>query len=176
MAIDPHTRRHSTTPCHLVPFDPVWAEHVISWIRDPQEAYWLAPKTPPPLTTRHLLRWQRPDHHTYLMFEVGGNLPVAYGELNRLSLGGRRYWLGHLIVDSARRGCGFGVTLTRLLIEEGLNRRGAREVSLVVFPENRRAIHCYRAAGMIDDGFETHTFPAYGRTECLVRLAARRRI
>lgn len=98
--------------------------------------------------------------------------PLAYGEVNLLNERRREYWLGHLIVDPRQRGRGVGRWLAELLLQEAFDRLGARRVSLVVFPENRSAIACYRAAGMRDEGFETHYFPPYRRWERLLRLIA----
>lgn len=172
MAAHPKTRKEPTPRFRLAPFEPVWAERVISWVRDAREAFWLAPKTPPPLAASEILRWREPGNTPYLLWGATGTAPVGYGELNRLGTGQRFYWLGHLIIDAAQRGRGYGVQLTRLLLEEAFERRGARRVTLVVFPENAAALACYRAAGMRDDGYEWHAFPAYGRRECLLRLAA----
>jgi len=171
MVVQP--RNHSQMPAGwLVPFEPVWAELVLSWVRDAQEMYWLAPKTVPPLTVAEILSWKRPGHSPYLLMQPGRPQPLGYGELNRMSDAPRQYWLGHLIVDPAERGKGHGKELTRLLLREAFDQRGARRVTLVVFPENRAAVACYRAAGMREDGHEWHAFPAYGREECLLRLAA----
>lgn len=100
--------------------------------------------------------------------------PLAYGEINVLNASRREYWLGHLIVDPRRRGRGLGTALTRLLARRAHGEFGARRVSLVVFVDNRAAVHCYRQAGFVDDGFESHEFPAYGRTESLLRMVAPR--
>jgi len=147
---------------------------IVTWVQDAQEAYWLAPKTRPPLTPTSVVRWRQPDHDPYMLLAPEREEPVAYGELNRMTAPPRHYWLGHLIVDPAWRGRGCGVQLTRLLLREAFEMRGARRVTLVVFPENRRALACYRAAGMHDDGYEWHSFPVFGTRECLVRLAAMR--
>lgn len=158
--------------CRLVEFDPAWAEHVVRWVRDERESYWLAPKSTPPLTAREILGWRKPDHHPYMLVLPARAAPIAYGELNRLSGARRCYWLGHLIVDPEYRGQGWGVALTRALLDEAFQQRGARRVTLIVFPENTRAVACYRAAGLREDGHEWHTFTAHGRRECLIRMAA----
>ncbi len=160
-------------PCRLVPFEAAWAELVASWAQDAREAYWLAPRNPPPLTAAEVLRWHTPGHTPYALLEEGRATPVGYGELNRLSSGRRRYWLGHLVIDPAERGRGLGAALTRKLLEEAFVRRRAQEVSLVVFPDNVAAIACYRAAGMREDGYETHEFAAYRRVETLLRMVVR---
>ncbi len=167
-------RNPAADRCRLVPFDHAWADRVVSWVRDAQEAYWLAPKSVPPLTPAELRRWCRPDHNPFLLVEGQRREPLGYGELNRITGARRQYWLGHLLVDPAFRGRGYGVQLTGLLLTEAFEQRGAQRVTLVAFPDNAAALACYRAAGMVDDGYEWHTFPAYGRRECLVRLAASR--
>jgi RimJ/RimL family protein N-acetyltransferase len=174
MAANPMNRRELALPCGLLPFEPQWAELVISWVRDAHEAYWLAPKTPPPLTPAHLSGWQAPGHTPYVLSQPASRDPIGYGELNRFERGQRQYWLGHVIIAPLARGRGYGVALTRLLLEEAFERRGARRVSLIVFPQNHAALACYRAAGMHDDGYEWHSFPAYGTREYLIRLVARR--
>jgi len=173
MAANPDTRKPAAPVCRLVPFHPGYADLVLSWIQDAQEAYWLAPRTPPPLTASEVLHWQAPGRQAFMLIEPGTPAPLGYGELNILNAAARRYWLGHLIVAPARRGCGLGVQLTRLLLWEAFRRQGAREISLVVFPENRRAIACYEAAGLRADGHERHDFPAYGQQVNLLRMAAR---
>lgn len=173
MAVHPEQTEAPRPLSRLVPFQPHWAADVVTWVRDDQELYWLAPKSRPPLTAAEVLRWHEPDHDPYSLLDAQTGCPVAYGELNRLAGRRREYWLGHLIVDPARRGQGLGIALTRALLEEAFARRGAWRVTLVVFPENRRALACYRAAGLRDDGHEWHRFPARGREELLVRLAAR---
>jgi RimJ/RimL family protein N-acetyltransferase len=171
MAANPKPRK--TPPlCRLLPFDPRWAARIVSWVQSAQDAYWVAPRTVPPLTEREVLRWRRPDHEPHMLVADAEAGPIGYGELNRLRQGFRQYWLGHLVVDPASRGRGYGVALTRALLREAFESRGARRVTLVVFPENRAALACYQRAGMRIDGHETHTFAAYGRTEVLVRLAA----
>jgi RimJ/RimL family protein N-acetyltransferase len=173
MAATPKPRPNAP-PCRLRAFEPIWADHIAGWARDPQEAYWLAPKTRPPLTAASLLRWIEPGHAPYLLWEEGGAAPVAYGEVNRLLRARRQYWLGHLVVDPERRGRGYGVALVRGLLQEAFEQRGAVRVTLVVFAENVPALACYRRAGMHEDGWEWHNFPLYGKRECLLRFAAER--
>jgi RimJ/RimL family protein N-acetyltransferase len=174
MAALPKPRRDPDAGGVLVPFQPRWAAQVASWATDPQEAYWLAPKTPPPVTADSVLRWRTVGHEPFALLPPGATLPAAYGELNRLGDLRRQYWIGHVIVDPARRGRGHGVRLTRLLLQEAFEQRGAERVTLVVFPENQAALACYRAAGFHDDGEEWHEFAAYGVRVRLLRLARRR--
>jgi RimJ/RimL family protein N-acetyltransferase len=174
MAAHPVNRPAGPPPLRLTPFCAEWAELVVSWVRDPQEEYWLAPKTPPPLTAAHVRRWHEPGHNPFALLAAPGEPPSGYGELNALVRARRQYWIGHLIVDPAQRGRGLGSTFTRLLLDEAFEERGAQRVSLVVFPENTAAIACYRAAGLHEDGHEWHSFPAYGTRACLLRWALSR--
>jgi RimJ/RimL family protein N-acetyltransferase len=156
---------------YLAPYQSHCAELIVSWIRTAEEAFWLAPKTKPPITPEKLRGWCEPGSTPYLLIQDGRTEPVGYGELNILTGAPRQYWLGHLTVDAALRGQGLGLELTRALLREAFVERGAKRVTLVVFPGNTAAVACYRAAGMYDDGYEWHNFPAYGRREWLLRLA-----
>lgn len=172
MAANPETRRRTLPSCRLELFDPAFADTVMSWVHGPREAQWLAPRSTPPLSAEEVLNWQRPGHEAHLLMEQGRAAPVGYGELNVLTGHDHRYWLGHLIVDPEQRGRGCGVQLTRLLLWRAFALRGATDVTLVVFPENKAAIACYRAAGMRGDGYESHDFPAYGPGIRLLRMVA----
>lgn len=166
-------RRVLASECRLQTFHPGYAGLVVSWVVDPREAYWLAPRSRPPLTVSSVLEWLGPGRQSFLLLEAGQGQPVGYGEINALDVRARRYWLGHLIIDPERRGRGLGAALTRLLLERAFRDLRAREVSLVVFPENAAAIGSYRAAGMYDDGEEIHDFPSYGLRARMLRMAIR---
>lgn len=157
-------------PPRLRPFTSNFAKRVASWIVGAQEMYWLAPRTKPPVTAETVLGWQAPGYAPRLLVDSAGVRPVAYGELNVLNAATDHYWLGHLLVDPAHRGRGLGALLTSSLIDEAFAERRARRVSLVVFPENARAIACYRRIGLVEAGRETHEFPVYRRRVSLLRM------
>ncbi|MFN0137555.1 MAG: GNAT family N-acetyltransferase [Phycisphaerae bacterium] len=165
-----------TQPVRLDSFDPTHVERVLSWVGSEHEAFRIAPRTPPPLTTDGILRWGRVAGCTALQLVIVGEyVPVAYGEVNQLFSNRDEYWLGHLIVDPTRRGEGFGFELTRLLLHRAFARLGATRVSLVVFPDNERAISVYKAAGMYCEGHEAQTFDSRGGlVERLLRMAISR--
>lgn len=173
MAIKPIPEPQPTTTWLLRPFAPDQAACVAGWALTPREIQWLAPRTRPPLDAEKVIAWSGPGRQAFVM-QQGAEPPVAYGELNTLRRF-REYWLGHLVVDPARRGRGLGTELTRLLLERAFRRLGARRVTLVVFPENRAALRAYEKAGMTFDGYETHYFAPYRREVRLARLEARRR-
>ncbi len=174
MAIRPLEKPSRDAALRLDPFDPRGAPIVASWVRTRREAYWLAPQTAPPITAADVLRWRRPRGCPLELRRAGDDRLLGYGEVNLLNADRRAYWLGHVIVAPDQRGRGLGRRLTHLLLAHAFEVCGARRVSLVVFPENRAAVACYRAAGMIDEGVETHYFEAWGRSERLLRLGASR--
>ncbi len=169
----PPSRRSPRGKVRLWPFDARFAPLVSSWISNPTEAYWLAPRTPPPITARRIAAWQVPGSFPLMLTRENGGGPLAYGELNLLNTFRSEYWLGHLIVDPARRGCGLGRELTRLLLERAFERLHATRVTLVVFAENVEAVRCYESLGFIVDGIETHYFPPYRREAELTRMSVR---
>lgn len=173
MALMPTSTQTDNTTHRLTAFVPSNAELVASWVLDDREAHWLAPKTTPPLTAHNIRAWNIPRHEQLQLVCGDGALPLAYGELNILSLENAHYWLGHLIVAPESRGCGLGYELTCLLLRRAYSHHGARRVSLVVFPENKRAISCYRAAGFYQDGYEKHHLPPYRQQVRLLRMATK---
>jgi RimJ/RimL family protein N-acetyltransferase len=170
MAIAPTRKKAQVSSVRLMPFQREHAALVASWVMDAREAYFLAPRTPPPVTANKVRGWGGPGQRQFVLMEAGRQLAVAYGELNVLRTDQRRFWLGHLIVDPQQRGHGLGTELTRLLLRHAFTRLGATQVTLVVFPENRPAVVCYRAAGMHESGSEWHYFPPYERHVRLLRM------
>lgn len=167
------SRPRASRGVRLWPFDAHFAPLVASWVTSPTEAYWLAPRTAPPITARRVIGWQMPGAFPLMLTREGGGGPLAYGELNLLNSWQSEYWLGHLIVDPARRGRGLGRELTRLLVERAFERLHATRVTLVVFAENVGAARCYESLGFTVDGFETHYFPPYQREAELTRMSMR---
>lgn len=165
-------RARSEASTRLIPFPPGLAPLVSSWIAGDDEAYWLAPHTPPPISANRVRGWALPGHEPLLLM-AGESAAVAYGELNVLAQNRAEYWVGHLVVDPARRGEGFGRALTQALCERAFRLRGALSVSLVVFPENETAIRCYRACGFCEAGTEWHSFTAYRRRVAMLRMVRR---
>jgi RimJ/RimL family protein N-acetyltransferase len=173
VAIPPPLQEIHPALLRLERFDPAHADLVASWVTSELEAYWLAPQTPPPLTADQVRRWSSSQHEAFQLRPPQQQPPIAYGELNILDRYRHAYWLGHLIVDPAVRGRGVGRELTRRLIERARTCYGATEVTLVVFPANAPAIRCYRAAGLLPDGYELHDLEPYGHRARLLRMSIR---
>jgi len=154
----------------LTPFR-VWQAPIIArWVKSEEELRWLAPSTPPPLTAEKVAAWKRPGGEAFVLAMGGDDAPAGYGELNPMRSGCGDLWLGHLIVRPDLRGRGVGTFLSRALLSEAFEQRGADRVSLIVFPDNLAALRCYRRAGFITAGEEHHQFGGAGSTHRLLRL------
>lgn len=174
MSAAPRMQPAEIQHARLLLFDPALAPLIASWVMTGDEAYRLAPNSVPPITPAVVRAWgAQPGRHARLLVDANGT-PVGYGELNLLNSERREYWLGHLVIDPARRRCGFGLTLTRGLLERAFLRLGATRVALVVFTDNPAAIQCYRACGMVEEQFELQFFGSYDRHEKLLRMAITR--
>lgn len=151
------------------------AHVVAAWAQDAAIAYWFAPRSRPPITAQTILSWRSQGHSPHVLrSRAEPRRLIAYGEVNLLSASRQRYWLGHLIVAEAHRGAGFGRVLVASLLNHAFGFLAAREVVLVVFEENQRAIQCYRACGMRLDGFEYQFLAPYLRRVRLIRMSINR--
>jgi ribosomal protein S18 acetylase RimI-like enzyme len=155
---------------HLAPFKPGYAAVVVGWVRTEDELRRLAPSTPPPLTAEKVSRWRKVGGEALVAFENRDSCPVAYGELNSMRYESGHLWLGHVIVDPARRGRGIGRRFVASLLNEAFFERAARKVSLIVFPDNAAAVRCYESIGFCRAGEEHHRFAAGGPLQRLLRL------
>lgn len=168
MAASP-SQIQNATRVRLISFEPGHATHVAQWAADPHDAFLVAPHTPPPITAQRVLEWAVAARHALVLLR--DEQPRAYGELNHLNALTRRWWLGHLLVAPEFRGRGLGQELVRQLVRKAFQEHAARCVTLVVYPQNERAIQSYLAAGMRLDGFEIHHFAAYNQQVQMLRMA-----
>ena len=149
----------------------VWQAPILArWVKSEQQLRWLAPSTPPPLTAEKIVAWKRPGGEAFVLAMGRDDAPAGYGELNPMRSGCGDLWLGHVIVRPDLRGRGVGTFLSRALLSEAFEQRGANRVSLIVFPDNLAALRCYRRAGFITAGEEHHQFGGAGSTHRLLRL------
>ena len=156
---------------YLCAFDKLMAPIVAGWPRDDRELFWLAPKTPPPLTPAKVTAWPGPDGCPLLFRRDGVDEPLGYIELNPMPAQKRHLWMGHCVVPHERRGCGLGRAMVELMLDEAFLRRRADRVSLIVFPDNVRAIRCYRRVGFVDASEQLKHFPTTGRQHRMLRMS-----
>ena len=163
----------ASLPYTLRPFEPSFASNVASWVRDARELFWLAPGTPYPLTPAKVTGWTRHRGMALLLFGADEALPCGYGELNPVRRDPRHVWLGHLVIDRARRREGLGRELTRSLIRWTFQRGRVDRLTLVVFPDNVPAINCYRDCGFRLRGEEFQRFQNLAEPQRLLRFEMR---
>lgn len=148
---------------------------IATWVRGDRELLWLAPRTQPPLTAAKVMAWGREREHRFLLWDAVSGSAVGYSELNEMPGERDSYWIGHFLVDPSRRGRGIGRRFVHALLCQAFQGWNAREVSLVVFPENQSAILCYERNGMETNGREFKYFKETRRRHEFLRMAIRRR-
>ncbi|NOX58406.1 MAG: GNAT family N-acetyltransferase [Planctomycetes bacterium] len=151
-------------------FDPLYAPVVASWVQTREQLRWLAPRTSFPLTAAKVGQWTRQSGEAFLFFAGGESMPCGYGELNPMKGEPTHQWLGHLIVDIARRRMGLGRQLTNHLSRVAIRELGAQRLSLVVFPDNKAALHCYLQCGFSVTAEEYQKFDSRSIPQRMIRL------
>ncbi len=154
----------------LRPFDPLYGPVVASWVRDRRELAWVAPGTTWPLTAAKVVGWTGPTDRPLLLFAGGEALPCGYAELNPLRDSANQLWIGHLVIDPARRGDGLGRQITRMLVARAFADARIDRVVMIVFPDNAAAVRCYEANGFRGTKREEHCFGPDRRRHSLLRM------
>ncbi|HKQ46935.1 MAG TPA: GNAT family protein [Phycisphaerae bacterium] len=195
--LKPQASSLKPSACYLSPFTPDFAPLVASWVRTAQELTWLAPGTPPPVTAEKVAAWGEDRKNRYLFWAnspspyegegrggvsspsptragVKADLPAGYAELNEIPNQPAHLWIGHFLIDPSRRGRSLGVRFAQALLARAFVELAAREVVLVVFPDNKKAIRCYERAGMLQSGHERKFFKATNAEHQFLRMAMTR--
>jgi len=79
-------------------------------------------------------------------------------------------WLGHVVVAPSHRNLGYGRRFVEALLERAFTGLGARQVSLVVFPDNTAALRCYRRTGLRVLGEQHARFETTRRRHRMLRM------
>ncbi|MBI1826717.1 MAG: GNAT family N-acetyltransferase [Planctomycetes bacterium] len=140
----------------LTPFQPTDAASLLQWVNTPTDLRWLAPNTSWPLTEEKIYEWTARGGQAFVLRSMPGRVVVGYGEVNAFAGRGRETWIGHVIIEPGRRGRGLGTALVGGMLQCAFVNRRASRVSLIVFPENVAAVHCYLRAGFRVAGSEHH--------------------
>ncbi len=154
----------------LEPFDPRQAASIAGWVETDRDLRWLAPSTPPPLTDAKVIGWQTSGRDTFVLTRDGNPESLGYGELNPMRREVNHFWLGHVIIRPDQRGQGVGRALVQALVDHAFRQLHAKEVSLIVFPDNLAAVQCYVRSGFTVVGEEYPRFGRNGHREKLLRL------
>jgi RimJ/RimL family protein N-acetyltransferase len=159
-------------PFVLKRFHPNFGEEVASWVRSPAELKWIAPSCTPPITPSMVRNWVKINGRALILARAGDHPPIGYGELNPLRDHPRELWIGHVVLKPSVRGRGLGEHFTRLLLTHAFDEMNAERVSLVVFPQNARAVACYQRAGLRAVAEEFHQLGP-GPKHRLIRMEAK---
>ncbi len=151
-------------------FDPRYAAVIAQWVESQEELRWLAPSTKGPLTALKVSAWKRAGRRAFMLTADDAPEPVGYGELSPMRADPTHFWIGHVIVRPDQRGRGAGRALVRALLDQSFRQLFAKRVSLVVFPDNKAAIDCYRRVGFRIVAEEFHRFGGRGPAHRLLRL------
>jgi RimJ/RimL family protein N-acetyltransferase len=151
-------------------FAPEQAAVVASWVRSREELFQLAPSTPPPITADKVRNWTRARGQAFAFHLEPDDRPVGYAELNPMSRDPHHLWIGHVLIDPARRGMGLGRLLARTLVDFAFTQAAAHRLTLVVFPNNLAAVRAYQAAGFAICGEESQRFPTRRGRQRLLRM------
>ncbi|MFQ5491767.1 MAG: GNAT family N-acetyltransferase, partial [Phycisphaerae bacterium] len=152
-------------------YDPVYGATVARWVHSPRELFWLAPSTSWPLTGDTVSGWVvKPTDQALLLFEAGREIPCGYAELNLLRDSTRHLWIGHVVIDPARRGRSLGRRFVGMLAERAFADPDIERLTMVVFPENTGAVSCYEAVGFRITSRERHRFGSDKKEHLMLRL------
>ena len=143
---------------------------IVGWVRTPEELRWLAPSTPWPLTVEKVQAWRREHGQAYGLHVDANARPIGYGELNPMRSQPDQLWIGHVIVDLAFQGRGYGTRFVTELVRLAFEKHKSTRLILVVFPANTTAIQCYHRVGFRTVGEERHSFGSSKQKHRLLRL------
>lgn len=137
-------------------------ESVSKWIADERShAFWCANLLPYPLTAEAFhasLEKASADwaDSAYVATEDSGDVVgfFCYSVNTDDDMG----FLKFIVVDSARRGMGYGREMLRLALRYAFQITGARAVQLNVFPENASAKRCYESVGFVERSVAENAF------------------
>lgn len=132
----------------LRPYNSNDAEQIMSWSKDETAFYkWtagvlgdypLSKETFSAVT--NLMAFTAIDDNEIIGFFTMRNPKESFDELR----------FGFVVVDSQKRGKGYGKKMLQLGLKYAKEIYGAKKVSLGVFENNKSAYHCYKAVGFQD--------------------------
>ena len=124
------------------------------WIKDERTyAMWCANLIPYPLEAE--------SFHDFFdeLLEIKGDIPFVATTDDGEPIGFFSYMLNYqtnsgffkfVMIDSSKRGHGYGTEMMKLAVKYAFDITGAEAVDLIVFSSNERAKRCYEKAGFID--------------------------
>lgn len=132
----------------LRPYSEKDAETILSWCKDEKSFYrWTAGILGDyPLTTEQFQK----VNDLMAFTAIDDNEIIGFFTLRRPGESFDELRIGFVIVDSGKRGKGYGKKMLLLATKYAREIYGAGKVSLGVFENNEPAYYCYKAAGFQD--------------------------
>ena len=152
----------------LRPYKPCDGDTVASWLTDEKiHAMWSVGRYAFPMTGQQInerLDAGR-DNPCEFMFTAldDDGMPVGYFLLRNADWEAQSVHIGFIVIDSRRRGKGFGKQMLTLAKKYCFEILGMKRITLGVFHINPRAIECYESSGFVACGTEDETFTFNGR-------------
>ena len=164
----------------LRPYKPCDGDIISGWLKDEKIFnMWCAgkyhfPMTGDQLNDRYDSARENPCEFMMTALDDDGT-PVGYFLLRNANWEAQSVHIGFIVIDSAKRGKGFGKQMLALAKKFCFEILGMKRITLGVFHINPRAIECYESAGFIPYGTEDEPFIFNGREwkviemECICR-------
>jgi len=144
---------------YIRPYRPEDAKKVIGWINDEKQFYqWSAGRLggypADDVTLNEYYEKLSKQEKLYVMVACEGNEPVGQFIMRHPLEDKTEVRMGFIIVDSSKRGLGYGKLMLQSAFKFGFEEIRAEKLTLGVFEENDSAIKCYEKAGLKLNGKE----------------------
>ena len=132
---------------NLRPADDKDLAGIISWISNANDCkFWAGPGVSFPISLDALKAEITHTPENSFCYEQRGE-PVAFGQL--IEKGQHHLHFARIIVDPAKRGSGYGLSLCRELIELAID-RCCHRITLNVYKNNAAALNLYQRLGFVE--------------------------
>lgn len=151
----------------LRPYKPCDGDKIASWIQDEKTfAMWSAcryqyPMTGAQLNARMDGAADNPNEFMMTALDEGGE-PVGYFLLRNADYEANSIHIGFIVVDSGKRGKGYGVQMLTLAKQYCFAILGMKRITLGVYDCNERARKCYEKIGFRAYAEEEADFAFHG--------------
>ncbi len=138
-------------------------EYIEKWIDDEKiHALWCANLIPYPITKENLHSFLEKNAidwtgSAYVATEDDGQVTGFF--CYSVNTDNNTGFLMLVVVDSKKRGAGYGKKMLQLALQYAFNITGVDSVRINVFSENAAARHCYEKIGFVDESTSDNVFP-----------------
>lgn len=138
-------------------------EYIVKWIDDEKiHALWCANLIPYPVTKENLHNFLEKDAidwtgSAYVATEDNGQVIGFF--CYSVNTDDNTGFFKLVVVDSKKRGAGYGKKMLQLALQYAFNITGVDLVHINVFSENTAAKHCYEKIGFVEESISNNIFP-----------------